>query len=168
MKRPLTSCFGLGHLPIAPGTWGSIPPAVVFAAAAYLCSISCTVAAMAVFAVAGSVACVALAPAAIKATGKKDPGEVVADEFAGQALAFLVAVLLGAPLATTKELLAITALGFFIFRLFDIIKPFPARALEKLPDGWGILADDLMAGLYAGIATFALSKLWLLYATVPD
>ena len=82
----LTSCFGLGRLPVAPGTWGSIPPAVVFGilcqfgAAPVLVSIV-----MAVFVVAGSVVCVKYAPAEIAATGKNDPGEVVADEVAGQA-----------------------------------------------------------------------------------
>jgi phosphatidylglycerophosphatase A len=50
--------------------------------------------------------------------------------------------------------------GFFLFRLLDVIKPCPARRLEKLPQGWGILADDLFAGLYAAIALVLCLKLW--------
>ena len=100
---------------------------------------------MAVLVLAGSIVCVKCAGAAISATGKNDPGEVVADEFAGQSVALLFAVGCGEPIVVT----AIT--GFLLFRLFDISKPWPIRRLEKLPGGWGVLADDLLAGVYAGI-----------------
>jgi phosphatidylglycerophosphatase A len=72
-------------------------------------------------------------------SGRKDPGFVVIDEVAGQMIA-----LIGAPL-NWKYLLA----GFILFRSFDIVKPFPLRRLEKLPDGTGIMMDDVGAGLYA-------------------
>jgi phosphatidylglycerophosphatase A len=52
-------------------------------------------------------------------------------------------------------------LGFLLFRLFDIFKPWPARRLEKLPKGWGILADDLLAGVYSGAALLICLKLWI-------
>ena len=73
------------------------------------------------------------------AIGKKDPGIVVIDETAGQLLSFL-----GAPVNWQSLLV-----GLILFRLFDITKPFPIRRLEKLPDGTGIVVDDLGAGLYA-------------------
>ncbi len=153
MRRLLTSCFGLGRLPLAPGTWGSLPPTAVFAlmlhfeAPAVLISIV-----MAALALAGSVICVKFAPAAIAATGKADPREVVADEFAGQALTFLAISFLTTAAISTRQICVITVLGFLLFRLFDIVKPWPIRKLEKLPNGWGILADDLLAGVYASIA----------------
>ena len=80
------------------------------------------------------------------ATGKKDPGLIVADEVAGQAITMLVIALL-AP----DNICNTTVLGFALFRLFDILKPWPCKRLEKLPAGAGILADDLMAGVYGGI-----------------
>lgn len=74
-----------------------------------------------------------------RASGKKDPQFVVIDEVAGQLLA-----LVAAPF-TWKSLLA----GFILFRAFDIVKPPPVRHLEKLPEGIGIMLDDVAAGLYA-------------------
>ena len=70
---------------------------------------------------------------------RRDPGLVVIDEVAGM-LVTLVAVPVG---------FAGSVLGFFAFRFFDIVKPFPARQSEALPRGWGIMADDLVAGVYA-------------------
>ena len=99
-----------------------------------------------------SVICVAYAPAVIAATGKNDPGEVVADELAGQAVTFLVSPLLAIGTAPVKQVWLVAAGGFVLFRIFDITKPWPIRKLETLPKGWGILADDLLAGVYAWIA----------------
>ena len=146
MKRFLTSCFGLGYLPVAPGTWGSLPAVLIFAMISLNASVLITSIAMAVIALTASVICVAFADAAIEATGKKDPGEIVADETAGQAIVFT-----GAGATGLTAILAVAAAGFILFRLFDIIKPWPCKRLENLPKGWGILADDLMAGLYAAI-----------------
>jgi len=100
---------------------------------------------------AGSLVCVQFAPAAIAATGKNDPGEVVADEFAGQAVTFLFSPFLGMGAATGRQILITAFMGFVLFRLFDIFKPWPIRKLEKYPAGWGILADDLLAGVFAWI-----------------
>ena len=163
MKRLLTSCFGLGFLPVAPGTWGSLPPAVIFMAiSTFTGSPKVNAAIMAVLAILGSVICVVCSPAAITATGKKDPGEVVVDEFAGQSVAYAVILVILSALGgsqLTGQNCVLAAGGFALFRLFDILKPAPCRLLEKLPSGWGILADDLMAGLYAGAATALLMKL---------
>jgi phosphatidylglycerophosphatase A len=162
MKRMLTSCFGLGRLPLCPGTWGSLPPAAIFAlmwhfeAPAILILIV-----MAALALAGSVICVKFAPAAIAATGKADPREVVADEFAGQAVTFLAIPFLITAAISTRQIFIITVLGFLLFRLLDIIKPWPIHKAEKLSKGWGILADDLLAGIYAAIVLLLCFWVWI-------
>jgi len=155
MKRLLASCFGLGRLPIAPGTWGSLPVAIIFGLMCrfHLSGLSISIV-MAALALAGSVICVKFAPAAIAATSKNDPGEVVADELAGQAVTFLAVLFLALDTLSTGQIWITAVLGFLLFRLFDIAKPWPIHKLEKLPKGWGILADDLLAGVYAGIVLF--------------
>ena len=152
MKRMLTSCFGLGRLPVAPGTWGSLPPVIIFGLMSYFGASSAMISnIMAVLVLAGSFVCIQFAPASIAATGKNDPGEVVADEFAGQALTFLFSPFLVMRTATPRQILITALTGFVLFRLFDINKPWPIRKLEKYPAGWGILADDLLAGAFAWI-----------------
>ena len=157
MKRLFTSCFGLGFLPVAPGTWGSAPVAAIFAVMCFLgAGAVVTSAVMVAITLAASWACVAFAPSVIELSGSKDPSEVVADEAAGQAVTFIAAYAAGA-----KEICIVTVIGFFAFRLFDIIKPYPCRKLENLPAGVGILADDLMAGLYAAIIVQICIRLWI-------
>jgi len=152
MKRMLISCFGLGRLPLAPGTWGSLPPVIIFGLMSWFgASPAMITNVMAALVLAGSLVCVQFAPAAIAATGKNDPGEVVADEFAGQAVTFLFSPFLGMGSATGRQILITAFMGFVLFRLFDIFKPWPIRKLEKYPAGWGILADDLLAGVFAWI-----------------
>ncbi len=156
MKRLLASCFGLGRLPIAPGTWGSLPPVAAFAIMQHFNlspTMICLV--MVLLILAGTIVCVECAPATTTATGKTDPPEVVADEFAGQGLTLVFTCVL-----TNPPVLAATIGGFLLFRLFDIAKPWPIRKLEKLPQGWGILADDLLAGIYAGIALLLCLRLY--------
>jgi len=152
MKRMLTSCFGLGRLPIAPGTWGSLPPVIIFGLMSHFGASPAIISnVMVALVLAGSFVCVQFAPAAIAATGKNDPGEVVADEFAGQALTFLFSPFLVMGQATPQQIWITVFAGFMLFRLFDISKPWPIRKLEKYPAGWGILADDLLAGVFAWI-----------------
>ncbi len=78
-----------------------------------------------------------------------DPGEVVIDEVVGQIITFLAR-----PDAPGKYLLA----GFILFRIFDVVKPFPVRRAERLPGGWGIMLDDVVAGVYslAALSLFGL------------
>jgi phosphatidylglycerophosphatase A len=83
-----------------------------------------------------------------RASARKDPQHVVIDEVSGQLITFVVAL---SPL-NWKYCLA----GFILFRAFDIAKPFPVRQAESLPGGWGIMADDWLAGLYAALG------LWIL------
>jgi phosphatidylglycerophosphatase A len=82
--------------------------------------------------------------------GRTDPGHVVIDEVAGQVITFLAQ-----PQASWKWLLA----GFVLFRFFDVVKPFPARRAERLPAGWGIMTDDVLAGLYSLAALVVLGHL---------
>lgn len=162
MKRMLTSCFGLGLLPLCPGTWGSLLPAIIFAAMCHFGASAVPIAiTMAALVVAGSVVCVMFAPAIIAATGKSDPGEVVADELAGQALTFLAVPFFITAEISTRQILITTALGFLFFRLFDIVKPWPIRKLEKLPKGWGVLADDLLAAVLAAIVLLVCYWFWI-------
>ena len=153
IQRLLTSCFGLGYLPIAPGTWGSLPVAVLFAALCYFGVPQIIVLVLMFFIVLdASTICVLFSPAIIESTGKKDPSEVVADEAAGQALTLLPFFYVTGGV----DIIITATAGFLLFRLLDITKPFPCKKLEKLPAGWGILADDLMAGVYAAIILYFL------------
>ncbi len=83
--------------------------------------------------------------------GRKDPGEIVVDEIAGQsiALAGLHAVLPAGAAVPLRWGLVVLAFG--LFRAFDILKPGPIDRLQSLPGGWGVMADDLLAGTLAGI-----------------
>ena len=116
---------------------------------------------MAALALAGSIVCVRFAPVVIRATGKGDPGEVVADELAGQAVTFLFIPFLTLETFSTGQIWVTTVVGFLLFRLFDIAKPWPIRRLEKLPEGWGLLADDLLAGVFAAIVLLIVIFLWM-------
>ena len=83
--------------------------------------------------------------------GRTDPGQIVVDEVVGQ-----MVTVLARPDAPWKWLLA----GFVLFRIFDVVKPFPARRAEHLPGGWGVMTDDVIAGVYS-LATLALLGLAL-------
>lgn len=161
-KRWVATCFGLGWLPIAPGTWGSLPPAVVFGVL-MCCAVpgGVTTAVMAALTVVGSVACLCCAPASIAASGKNDPGEVVMDEFAAQALTFTVIPLLLPRPLSGGESFFLALLGFLLFRAFDIIKPWPIRRLELLPGALGVLTDDLAAGIGSMIVLYIIVRLWI-------
>jgi phosphatidylglycerophosphatase A len=116
---------------------------------------------MTALALVGSAICIRFAPAVIAATGKTDPGEVVADEIAGQSVTFLTVGFLAIETFSTKQIWGTAALGFLLYRAFDAVKPWPIHKLEKLPAGWGILADDLMASVYAAIALQVCIRLWI-------
>ena len=167
MKRLLLTCFGLGRLPGAPGTYGSLPPAIIFGLLCHLgASAVSTAVIMAVLVLAGSFICIKFAPVIISATGKTDPHEIVADEFAGQAVAFLPVGFMITNEFSAGQTWIIAGLGFLLFRIFDITKPWPIRNLEKLPKGWGILADDLLAGVFAAIAMHICIRLWIIKQTI--
>jgi phosphatidylglycerophosphatase A len=148
---------GVGFLPVAPGTWGSLVGVGLFLAA--------NAAAAAVFNLAAArgweplsitaletavvlVLLIGLTIAGIWAasrtevvTGRKDPGVVVIDEVVGQLITYAFVTQFAGPFTVVA--------GFVLFRLFDIWKPYPIRRLEALESGLGIMADDVLAGFYA-------------------
>ncbi len=141
---------GCGLVPFAPGTvgsagalgvallldlggWGSTPLLLLLAAVA-------------------SALTIALGPWIATKWPEKDPRYVVLDEVAGQWVALAV------PLRTENPWLAYP-LAFFLFRLFDVLKPFGARRLEKLPGAWGILLDDLLVAFYVALILWGLGTL---------
>lgn len=156
----IMSGFGLGYAPVASGTFGSagaIAIAWTVWTAVYLAGggsrpVDLALVVLAALASWGCVYWGAWAVQYYSARSRKagDPGHVVLDEFAGQWVSLVG--LLGVAMADPKRVLAVMAVQFFFFRLFDVIKPPPARQLEKLPFGWGILLDDIAAGVYANLA----------------
>jgi phosphatidylglycerophosphatase A len=135
----IATFFGAGYLPAGPGTWASAITVLLWCAAARWLNASWLLPAAIVASLA--ITLIGIRPSTVVAreSGRKDPGFVVIDEVAGQMIA-----LIGVP-TNWKYLLA----GFILFRSFDIVKPFPLRRLEKLPEGTGIMMDDVGAGLYA-------------------
>lgn len=132
----VATLLGLGRLKPAPGTIASAAALVLAWPLARL-----GIATFALAALAASVAGIWACDSYARRTGRDDPSECVVDELAGQWLACLLA-----PLT-----LAGFALAFLLFRAFDIVKPWPLSQLERLPGGYGIMADDLAAGLIAGL-----------------
>ena len=153
---------GVGYLPLAPGTWGSlvgigvyvlvrgIAMKLFFGAAAgrnftllhvYYGVVAFELAVIVMITLFGIWA----ASRTEKLSGRKDPSKVVIDEVAGQFIALIpVPFVLGAAWWST-------ILAFVLFRIFDIVKPYPARRFESLHGGLGIMADDVVAGVYAAV-----------------
>ncbi len=139
------TAFGIGYLPLAPGTWASAAAAVLYAVLLRLAGRPAAVVAGAAGALACTAASVRLWHWAVDHFGHDDPGPFVLDEVAGQWLACALVSLW--PTAPSAGALALAA--FIAFRLFDIWKPFPVRQAERLGGGWGIVLDDAVAALYA-------------------
>lgn len=148
----IATFFGAGLLKPAPGTWGSLAAMLLWAALAI--GFHAPAHTLLIALLIGIVVSIALgvpaATIAARESGRKDPGFVVIDEVSGQWIALLLC-----PADWKHGLIALA-----LFRIFDILKPFPARQLESLPEGWGIVFDDVAAGLYAwGVAS--LLRLWI-------
>ncbi len=146
MSRLALVCASAGYIgmaPVAPGTWGTAVGVcllllVRLAADPFL----------EVLLLAAVLACgVWSATLTEQHWGRPDPGVIVIDEVAGVLIA-----LFWLPLSWAGLLV-----GFLAFRAFDIVKPFPVRAAERLPEGWGVMADDVVAGIYAYVTIRALA-----------
>ena len=142
----LATWFGAGLLPVAPGTWGSLAALpFAWAIATLLGQPALAIAAAVVF-------CIGWWAAAQVggASGIADDGSIVIDEVAGQWLT----------LAVVPPSAAAYVLGFLLFRLFDITKPWPARTAERtIPGGLGVMADDIVAGFYAALLLYVLHEI---------
>ena len=145
----IATFFGVGRLGAGPGTWASAVTVLIwwviasrFANKVIAVAVCLTVAVTLI----GIIASTRVA----RESGIKDPGFVVIDEVAGQMLPLIIAPL------RWKYLL----LSLILFRCFDILKPPPLRALERLPDGFGIMLDDVGAGLYALVILAIALKFW--------
>ena len=143
----LATGFGVGFVPRAPGTFGSLWGLLFVWGLIHLSMIGQLGVSLLVI-----LAGVPICGVAAKSLGVKDPGAVVWDEIAAFPIVFFAA--LGGWLPFDGKT---AATGFLFFRLFDITKPWPARRLEHLPGGWGIMADDLIAGAYASAALVAIA-----------
>jgi phosphatidylglycerophosphatase A len=155
--------FGIGLLKPGPGTWGSIAAMLLWLVASH---VHITLqsptyphlhVAYGLLPVLTPLAVIASAAIGIPAativareSGREDPGHVVIDEVAGQWLTLAV--------CRPDWPHALVALG--LFRLFDITKPWPIRKLEALPGGWGIMLDDLAAGLFGAFVLLAIQHWW--------
>jgi len=135
--RIYSTFFGFGFIPLAPGSAASL--AVVALYKFFLIKLSWPLF-LGIIVLVGLTGALA-ASSYSRELGHKDPRRIVIDEVAGQGLTLFLA----------PGSWAAMAAGFVLFRLFDVVKPFPLRRLEKLPTGWGILADDLGAGVYAWV-----------------
>jgi phosphatidylglycerophosphatase A len=165
-ERPLATIvatgFGVGFAPVAPGTAGSaLALAVGWLAAAGVSSHMPSVVAAVGLLMSGLVVAAAAVPLTGRvaaALGGSDPGCIVLDEIAGQLIASGVVPLFAYPSPAVAA--SVWVASFLAFRLFDVWKPGPIRAWQDLPGGWGIVIDDvaagiLAAGVTAGIAVFA-------------
>ena len=138
----ISTLFGIGYFPKAPGAAGSFAAAVFYfllPKKIFLSTVTETVyLTILVISAVGSVFFISKAEEILG----HDNGKIVIDEFFG----YLVAVLF------LPKTLVIIGSAFILFRIFDILKPEPVNVLQKLPKGWGVLADDVMAGIYANIS----------------
>lgn len=147
IKCLATGCYA-GKVPVAPGTAGTLVGVALYA---LLCHLPYTLYGVTTVAFIFLAAWVATGAQAIY--GEQDPPEVVIDEIAG----FLVTM------AFHKIDLSLVIGGFILFRVFDIVKPFPIRWLERrFISGWGVVLDDVAAGVYANMA------LWFFGLLLPN
>jgi len=143
--------FGVGYLKPGPGTWASIAAVLLWLAEGTFNHLAprTELVGLLFWIALATVLGVPAATIVERESGRHDPGFVVIDEVIGQWIALLFS-----PVDWRHGLIAL-----ILFRLFDITKPFPVRRLERLPGGWGIVFDDVAAGLYAlGIASFV--RIW--------
>ena len=138
----IATCAHVGYAPVAPGTFGSVLGLAIYYLLRRQHSITVELGALAIVFLVGLWS----ATEAEHHFGGIDPGPVVIDEVIGMliTLAFHPVSVLGA------------IAGFFIFRVLDIVKPWPARRLELLPGGFGVVLDDVMAGIYSNLLLWGL------------
>jgi phosphatidylglycerophosphatase A len=152
--------FGAGTLKPGPGTWGSVAATLIWLALFHGSGLTVSTPTLTfllspvwpslILALLATAIGIPAATIVARESGRKDPQNVVIDEAAGQWLT------LAAAAPDWKHALV----GLALFRLFDITKPWPARQLEGLPEGWGIMFDDLAAGAYGAIVLLIVHHWW--------
>lgn len=142
--------FGLGRMPVAPGTWGSlwgIPMGYVMLSEGWPVTV------FAVTAVVMLIVGIPLCDKAARLRNIKDPGSVVWDEMAAFPIVYAVAI------GSSSNLWLILVLGFGLFRLFDVVKPWPVKVFDRIEGGTGIMLDDTVAGIMAAASLWAVLQL---------
>ena len=142
--KTIVTFGGLGRLPIAPGTWATLGAACVHALAVWLVGTSASAYILPALVILATVTSGMYQPWAEQHYGKPDPGPFVIDEVAGY--------LLTVSFFPHEPQWFVGGSAFVFFRLFDVLKPFPIRRVERIRR-WGIVADDLLAGMYAALCT---------------
>ena len=141
------STFGVGYLPLMPGTYGSLVAVGIFLGFTQLAKANALIALVVVSIVLVTFAGIWAASRTEALSNRKDPRKVVVDEVAGQLIALFPLTLFA------HWSIVAVIISFILFRFFDIVKPYPARRLEALEGGLGIMCDDLIAGVYAAAIT---------------
>jgi len=139
---------GVGYLPLAPGTFGSLVGVGLF----LLLRAKPLVVLVAILAV--TLVGIWAATRTEELSDRKDPGKIVVDEVAGQLIALFPLTLF-----TRWSTLAVI-ISFILFRFFDIVKPYPANRLQELNGGAGVMFDDLVAGVYGAIVVSIIFKIF--------
>jgi len=151
LVRFIATGFFSGLSPAAPGTAGTLAGAVLFLLCLLFPTVLIFYGLLAILVAVGIPAATAME----RSLGKKDPPQVVIDEVAG----FFVAMSLFPVFPVwSKSFWVYSGLGFVLFRFFDILKPFPIRQVQVLPGGWGIMVDDLIAGVFAAVPAWLAAR----------
>jgi len=143
---------GVGYLPLAPGTFGSLVGVGIFLLLVRATPPNALVAVVLVAIVVVTFAGIWAATRTEQLSGRKDPGKVVVDEVAGQFIALFPLTLF------TRWSTAAVIVSFILFRFFDIVKPYPANRLQDLNGGAGVMLDDLVAGVYGAVLVSIMLK----------
>ena len=139
--------FGVGYLPVMPGTYGSLVGVAIFWGFTQVANGNALVTLALVSIVAVTFAGIWAASRTEALDNRKDPRKVVVDEVAGQLISLFPLTLFA------RWSIVAVIISFILFRFFDIVKPYPARRLESLTGGLGVMCDDLIAGVYAAVIT---------------
>ncbi len=160
VNKLLSTGFGLGLLPKAPGTWGSLLPLfIVLGCGHFQVTPTITILTLVSLLLVFTVVTIASAKWYEQYFSKKDPPQVVCDEVAGQSIALLGMAWLTPPTESPYIWIGLAIIAFLLFRGFDIWKPGFIDKSQHLPAGWGVLMDDLLAGFFAGILVCIASTL---------
>ncbi|MBL9204710.1 MAG: phosphatidylglycerophosphatase A [Opitutaceae bacterium] len=141
-----------GRFRPGPGTWGTAVGLAYF----YFAFSTASTLVLAAGSAAAALFAVAICGEAEKRLGRTDPGEIILDELVAVPFCFLG----WSEFLRVAPAWAVLLAGFALFRLFDIAKPFGIRSLQHLPGGWGVVADDIVAALYANLVLHAAYHLW--------